>query len=331
MMSKSEQATKIFFWLAFGAFLAMSVPHVAWVFRYYEPKHDGHDMAWWLVSYGVAISIDLLICWLSYSRAGQQQSAGDGFIIWSFIVLLAILSWYCNWIFAEAMSGVDVWSVPLLWGWTVGTLTPLIVSGIPMFMIGYTYMSKKILGAKPKSAAELKQEVDELAAKLTEKSRLNDLKNRQLSDWISGKKQVLLTALSPGNPLQQSQQTEQLSEEFETEVPAERPENEAQNEPVEQLVFEQNGEQEVEPVETVAQEPIPLEESGHKYLMTFEEAAQYTGYAISTLRKQLKAGEIEASKNGEKLKVSSLKIRTGTAAKMPAVKVDKVSATNGYH
>lgn len=319
-MSKSERITKAFFWVAFGAFLAMSIPHVAWVFRFYEPRHDGYDIAWWGISYGVAISIDLLICWLSYTRSEQQATKSDGFVTWAFILLLALLSWYCNWLFAESMIGVNVWSISLAYGWTVGSLTPLIVSAIPMFMIAYTYMSKKIIGATShvKSAQELKQENDELEATLTEKSRRSALKNQQLSTWISGKKQVLSEALSrPNDP--------QISSDSSSESP--------QNE--EPIVSEINEEEEQElpapvpniPIEEVAQEVArPM-----KYFMDFEEASAYTGYAVSTLMRQLKAGEIEANKNGDKLKVSTLKIKTGTTAKMPVVKVDKIPATNGVH
>src|SRR5260221_2818073 len=108
-MSKSEQTTKILFWLAFAAFLSTSIPHVAWVFFHYEPQHDGYGLIWWGLSYAVAIGIDVLICWLSYMRAEQtQQGKGDGAITWGFITLLALLSWFCNWIFAETMAGVNV-------------------------------------------------------------------------------------------------------------------------------------------------------------------------------------------------------------------------------
>ncbi len=66
-----------------------------------------------------------------------------------------------------------------------------------------------------------------------------------------------------------------------------------------------------------------------QYFMTFEEASRYTGYAISTLKKQLNVGEIVANKSGDKLKVSTLRIRTGMTGKMPALQIEKVPATNG--
>ena len=47
-----------------------------------------------------------------------------------------------------------------------------------------------------------------------------------------------------------------------------------------------------------------------KYFMTFEEASVYTGYAVSTLVRQLRVGEIEANRHGDKLKVSTLKVKS---------------------
>ncbi len=79
---------------------------------------------------------------------------------------------------------------------------------------------------------------------------------------------------------------------------------------------------------------VPANNSPEKpaqYFMTFEEASRYTGYAISTLKKQLNTGEIVANKSGDKLKVSTLRIRTGMTGKMPAIQVEKVPASNGKH
>lgn len=319
-MSKSESATKIVFWLAFGAFLAMSVPHVAWVFRFYEPHNDGYDLAWWAMSYGVAISIDVLICWLSYTRSEQTTSKGDGVITWTFIFLLALLSWYCNWLFAESMIGTNVWSISLGWGWTIGTLTPLIVSAIPVFMIAYTYMSRRILGVKSasKSVQELEQEANELEAKLAAKQRINSLRNQHNSSWISGKIQMFKHAVSPEDV---STILEQNTDTGGANVQEDVPERVANV----MRYIEQHPIQEIELPEEHKIDLIP-----DKYFMTFPEAVLFTGYAESTLKKQLKSGEIKANKNGDKLKVSSLKIK-GNTAHMPAIQVDKVPATNGIH
>ncbi len=395
-MSKSERATKYFFWAAFGAFLAMSVPHVAWVFRQYEPNQP--DLAWWAVSWGVAISIDLLICWLSYTRSDQEQKKADGAITWIFIFLLALLSWYCNWLFSEVMSGIDAWSFSLPFGLTTfGSLTPIIVSAIPMFMIAYTYMSRRILSKKsePKSAQELQQDLAELRQKSVLELQIAALKNKQKSSWIRGKFQMISDAFSDKNDAEIAADLTQSIDEIKQDFDQNQPEiedeitvisgsdvrqNRAESLPkltvVEQTMFdafmqhpedanellrisqEKNLDEfvtilrhkypryanyiTVESVAMVLQhiwrksppilrkisaDNIPIKPS--QYLMTFEEASAYTGYAISTLKKQLATGEILANKSGDKLKVSTLKIRTGNTGKMPAITVEKVPATNG--
>ena len=190
-MSKyMEQITKIIFWAAFVSFLLMSIPHVAWLFRFYEPKGDRFDGLWWGLSLGVALSIDVLICWLSYMRTEENQATRfDGFATWLFIILLALLSWFCNWLFAEVQIGTDVWSITLGYGWTIGNLTPFIVSAMPIFILAYTYMSRRILSkkAEPKSAAMLKKEADELQEKVVQIGRISSLKTQRQKHWFQEK------------------------------------------------------------------------------------------------------------------------------------------------
>ena len=66
-------------------------------------------------------------------------------------------------------------------------------------------------------------------------------------------------------------------------------------------------------------DPEIQESSSRKYFMTYEEAAAYTGYAISTLKLQAKRGEIEETETG-KLRVKSLRIRSGNTGKIVAIK-----------
>ncbi len=330
-MSKSERATKYFFWAAFGAFLAMSVPHVAWVFRFYEPKNDRYDWAWWAISYGVAISIDLLICWLSYTRSDQEQKKADSAITWTFIFLLALLSWYCNWIFSEVMSNINVWSIPLAFGWTIGNFTPVLVSAIPMFVIAYTYMSRRVLSKKsePKSAAELAKDLAELQAKSSLESQIILLKNQQKSSWIRGKIQMISDAISGQNQSQIEEDSQLDLPEIQEEIAEDFPVNLEQKKQEIRAAIEQT--REVYREEFTKLGMLPASPKPTQYFMTFEEASEYTGYAISTLKKQLNAGEISANKTGDKLKVSTLRIRTGMTGKMPAIQVEKVPATNGKH
>ncbi len=90
-------------------------------------------------------------------------------------------------------------------------------------------------------------------------------------------------------------------------------------------------EQKTIPVETPSSEVIPasIDTDAVKLFMTFEEASRYTGYAESTLKKQASLGQIRLNKKGDKLVVSSLKIKMNTI-ELPEVKVDTIPATNGH-
>jgi hypothetical protein len=140
-MFTTKNVTTILFWIAFSAFLAMSIPHVAWVYYSYE-AHNGYIPV--VLSYGVAIGIDILVCWLAYLQSSKKR--GDVVVTWVFIAVLAFLSWYCNYLYTMAYSPqpvTDVWNIPINIGigyTTTGYITPIIISAIPMFVIGYTFM-----------------------------------------------------------------------------------------------------------------------------------------------------------------------------------------------
>lgn len=64
----------------------------------------------------------------------------------------------------------------------------------------------------------------------------------------------------------------------------------------------------------------PDGQSGRRTAMTFEEAAEYTGYTISYLKGQVSKGEIQLTQSG-KIKVGTLKIKSGNTGKIPALKI----------
>ena len=171
---KTQKVTRGLFWVAFGVFLAVSIPHVAWVFRAYEPQGtNGFDGVWWPLAYGFALAIDAVIAWLSHIKSTGEK-AGDMWEAWLFIGALVAMSWYFNWIYAlahdPANPGRDVWAIVLISQWaimpalTVGKLTPVIISALPVFIIAYTYMLSKLAHAKAvaaKSVEELEAEAHE--------------------------------------------------------------------------------------------------------------------------------------------------------------------------
>jgi len=184
---KTQKVTRGLFWVAFGVFLAVSIPHVAWVFRAYEPQGtNGFDGVWWPLAYGFALAIDAVIAWLSHIKSTGEK-AGDMWEAWLFIGALVAMSWYFNWIYAlahdPANPGRDVWAIVLIGQWgvmpalTVGKLTPLIISALPVFIIAYTYMLSKLAHAKAvaaKSVEELEAEAHEAQRRAQAQRRIEE-------------------------------------------------------------------------------------------------------------------------------------------------------------
>jgi hypothetical protein len=194
MSERAQNITKWLFWAAFGVFLAVSIPHIAWCFRQYEPD----DAIWWVnicwnvLAYAYAIAIDAVIAWLSHIQsvvgAAAHKSKGDQVLTWCFLLALVALSWYFNWVFALAHDpavprGWNVWSYQLTDQWgsiapiTIGQLTPVLISALPVFIIAYTFILSKVAQMKAlaaKSLAELEREADEAEQRAQAERRIKD-------------------------------------------------------------------------------------------------------------------------------------------------------------
>ncbi|GAC1394657.1 MAG: hypothetical protein NVS4B11_26670 [Ktedonobacteraceae bacterium] len=193
--SKQQIATKVLFWGAFGIFLMVSIPHIAWVFRQYEPQDPGvAGFMWWVLAYGFAIAIDGVIGWLSHIKSEGTTWKDQGFI-WTFIVVLVLMSWYFNWVFSEAHDPskqvTDVWRYVLtnqLWflpSLTVGQLTPVVISALPVFIIAYTFILQKVNAMKTtaaKSLADLQQEAGEAEQRAEAEKRIRDAQKTQKNE-----------------------------------------------------------------------------------------------------------------------------------------------------
>jgi len=191
-MTKQQTATKVLFWGAFGIFLMVSIPHVAWVFRQYEPQDQGiAGFVWWVLAYGFAIAIDGVIGWLSHIKSEGTTGADKGFV-WGFIVVLVIMSWYFNWVFSMAhdpsKKTPDVWSFVLtnqMWfvpSITVGQLTPVVISALPVFIIAYTFILGKVNAMKvaaAKSLADLQAEANEAEQRTKAEQRIRAAQKQQ--------------------------------------------------------------------------------------------------------------------------------------------------------
>jgi hypothetical protein len=232
-----ENGTRIIFMLAVFSFLAVSIPHVAAIFRIYEPQHDGYSWLWWTCSLGAAAGIDILAGWLTLVMMSKEVHKFDRGIIWAFIIALMLFSWYCNWLFDMLNNPIptNVWGstaidLPFVGVWTVQQITPLMVSALPVFIIAYASIAH-LVGVKKASVvlslAELKVQAQEAseraAAELTivtanakvsdEKIKLRKASAKKLFTWNEQEE-------TPGMPVSE-QGSEQEDETKET--PAEIP------------------------------------------------------------------------------------------------------------
>lgn len=193
-MEKAQQALLWFFWFAFAAFLLASIPHVAYFFRAYEPEGDGLDTMWWMVSFGIAASIDITIFLLSMTVASlQRQKKSFPLIssVWIFILGLAGLSWFINYKYAIQFVNTGMISAtPITIPFTsvrIPDLNPIVASCFQALAIAYTWISDKIVAdEKPKTAAELEQMANELEEITKQKERIATIKNQNGVNFIKG-------------------------------------------------------------------------------------------------------------------------------------------------
>jgi excisionase family DNA binding protein len=178
-----DKVVKGFFWVAFAAFLGASIPHVAYFFRAFEPPGGAQDYQWWGVAYAIAASIDVTIFLLSLTVARMHRRGNAGGLIasvWVFIIGLTALSWYINFKYAQHFQAggmVSATPVYIPYLGTIADINPLIASMFQVLAVAYTWISDKITAdVKPKTAAELKAEADELENKQREMERLKTLK-----------------------------------------------------------------------------------------------------------------------------------------------------------
>lgn len=156
---------QIVLWLAFGAFLFASLPHVAYFFATFEPQDNGGvNDYWWFVSYMLAVAIDVTAFLLSLNVAVKMRRATRGlpwyqkiipaFIVflthWPFILLLVGFSWLVNFEHAKQFHSQmlsiaeDVNINLVFWQGKLGDLNPVIASAFPVLAVAYTGMSDQI-------------------------------------------------------------------------------------------------------------------------------------------------------------------------------------------
>ena len=160
---------QVVLWIAFAAFLFASLPHVAYFFASFEPESSGQvNDYWWLVSYSLAIGIDVTSFLLSLNVAIKMRRATAGLggvprllakvgvIIthWPFIIMLVAFSWLVNFehakefhsLMLDLAENVDVNLI--IWQGKLGDLNPIIASAFPVLAVAYTGMSDRIGGER---------------------------------------------------------------------------------------------------------------------------------------------------------------------------------------
>jgi len=222
MKTTANRFIRTFFWFAFASFLAASTPHVAYFFRAFEPWAGGNlDYLYWGVAGAIAVSIDVMVFLLSVTVADMQRRKANTATIatvWLFILLLSALSWFINWQYAEQFTSGMLSRVvgENLGPFNVGAIDPIIASMFQAFAIAYTYVADKIANDKPKSAAELKQEVDEEEERERHQERLDALRQkkreRRITGLVDGAQLITQRVFTPSRPTRQTKPETELSE-----------------------------------------------------------------------------------------------------------------------
>lgn len=183
-MVTKARVTITIFWLGFLSFLATSVPHVAWLYRQYEPSHM---VIWDVLSYAIAISIDVLIAWLSFVQTEVSKKKSAMITTWLFIAALCAISYYANYIYDMAHNptlSVDVWSIHLFdSSITVASCTPLIVSALPVFVIAYTFMLNVVSNTKSET---LEEKATRLEKERAAKERIREASKGTVTNVLKG-------------------------------------------------------------------------------------------------------------------------------------------------
>lgn len=188
----------------FGAFLVclyVSIPHLAWVFYSWENTTGagtplslsifGMDILTtkqeWLNAYLQAMSIDVIIAFLSYTLTNSKSLGFKG-LGYTFVGLLILLSWFFNWLYAKAhapmMADNSIWGQTFLWGLiSIKRITPIINSSLPVFAFAFTVMIDRLTGEQM-TAAEIEQLATESEKINTALGKLRTAKNERTAQRI---------------------------------------------------------------------------------------------------------------------------------------------------
>src|SRR5712691_10968107 len=138
---------KYFFWIAFAVFLAASIPHVAYFFASFEPAGGSEGIWWWVVSYAIAISIDVtiyLLSWTAFQRYRRYRSAKAVWQHWLLIVMCTVFSWAVNWAYSKQFHNPSMLSAAESAAPWLINVFPFLASAFPLLGLVYTMMAETI-------------------------------------------------------------------------------------------------------------------------------------------------------------------------------------------
>ncbi len=164
---------KYFFWIAFAVFLAASIPHVAYFFASFEPSQGPEGIWWWVVSYAIAISIDVtvyLLSWTAFQRYRRYRTPKAVWQHWLLIVMCTVFSWIVNWAYAKQFHSPTMLSAAESTAPWLTSVFPFMASAFPLLGIVYTMMAETIT----ETAAEEKQQENQMTM-LSELSKQTSL------------------------------------------------------------------------------------------------------------------------------------------------------------
>ncbi len=166
MTFRQKAVTQWLFWGAFAVFLGVSIPHIAWVVKQYEPHNSMFiGMCFWGLAFGYAIALDGVMAWLTHVQSTAGGSRWDKATTWAFIIVLVAMSWYLNWVFDLAhdpsKQAGDVWQYQLTGQMgsispiTIGAFTPVLLGALPVFTIAYVSILGKVNKMKEQAAKSI--------------------------------------------------------------------------------------------------------------------------------------------------------------------------------
>jgi hypothetical protein len=322
---EAKKFLQSFFWFAFAAFLAASIPHVAYFFRAYEPNDIGLNWWYWSVSTFIAISIDVTVFLLSLTVASlQRQKKSRSLIlsVWLFIIALAGLSWYMNNQYAlhfadTAMLAATSVSIPFT-AVRIPDINPLIASCFQVLAIAYTWISDKIASDEtPKTAAELAAEANELEEVAVQRQRIAAIKREKNITGATGLidagasilGHIKGTVKKQSSPIEETQLTSPVAQSTDTVEENQKPQKNdslATERDTDQLQKVLQNSDEIG-TENRSQSSL-LDGLASRSSVPIEEAAKIIGCEVKYVRTLRNRGKLKAtSRNNELLTIASIK------------------------